>query len=42
MRILAENSDYMIILNNQNELNPQLKTAYNKINKLNKPVVLLG
>ena len=41
MRILAENSDYMIILNNQHELNPQLKTAYNKISKLNKPVVLL-
>ena len=42
MRILAENCDYMIVLNNQEELNPQLKTAYNKINKLNKPVVLLG
>jgi len=42
MRLLAENIDYMIILNNQNELNPQLKTAYNKINKLNKPVVILG
>ena len=28
MRILAENSDYMIILNNQHELNPQLKTAF--------------
>ena len=42
MRILAENCDYMIVLNNQSELNPQLKTAYNKINKLNKPVVLLG
>ena len=41
MRILAENCDYMIILNNQNEMNPQLQTAYNKINKLNKPVVLL-
>ena len=42
MRILAENCDYMIVLNNQDQLNPQLKTAYNKINKLNKPVVLLG
>jgi len=41
MRLLAENTDYMIILNNQNILNPQLKTAYNKINKLKKPVVLL-
>ena len=42
MRLLAENCDYMILLNNQKELNPQLKTAYNKINKLNKPVVILG
>ncbi len=42
MRILAENCDYMIVLNNQDQLNPQLKTAYNKINKLNKPVVILG
>ena len=42
MRLLAENCDYMILLNNQNEMNPQLKTAYNKINKLNKPVVILG
>tara|TARA_B100000963_G_C22411809_1_gene573600 strand:+ start:194 stop:592 length:399 start_codon:yes stop_codon:yes gene_type:complete len=42
MRLLAENCDYMIVLNNQNNLNPQLKTAYNKINKLNKPVVILG
>ena len=42
MRILAENCDYMIIMNNENKLNPQLKTAYNKINKLEKPVVILG
>ena len=42
MRLLAENCDYMIVLNNQNNLNPQLKTAYNKISKLNKPVVILG
>lgn len=42
MKILAENCDYMIILNNENKMNPQLKTAYSKINKLNKPVVLLG
>jgi hypothetical protein len=40
--MLAENCDYMIILNNENKMNPQLKTAYSKINKLNKPVVLLG
>ena len=42
MRILAENCDYMIVLNNENKLNPQLQTAYNKIQKLNKPVVILG
>lgn len=42
MRILAENCDYMIILNNQNNMNPQLQTAYNKIQKLKKPVVVLG
>ena len=42
MRILAENCDYMIIMNNENDLNPQLKTAYNKINKLEKPVVVIG
>ena len=42
MRILAENCDYLVILNNQDKLNPQLKTAYNKINKLNKPVTILG
>ena len=42
MRLLAENCDYMIIMNNENTLNPQLKTAYNKIQKLKKPVVILG
>ncbi len=42
MRILAENCDYMIILNNEHEMNPQLQTAYSKIQKLNKPVVILG
>ena len=42
MRILAENCDYMIILNNQNDMNPQLQTAYSKIQKLKKPVVVLG
>tara|TARA_R110000824_G_scaffold120937_2_gene276731 strand:- start:352 stop:753 length:402 start_codon:yes stop_codon:yes gene_type:complete len=42
MRILADNCDYMIIMNNENKLNPQLKTAYNKIIKRDKPVVILG
>ena len=36
MRLLAENCDYMIILNNEYEMNPQLQTAYSKIQKLNK------
>ena len=42
MRLLAENCDYLIILNNESKLNPQLQTAYSKINKLEKPVVVLG
>ena len=42
MRILAENCDYLVIMNNQKELNPQLKTAYNKINKLKKPVTIIS
>jgi len=42
MRLLAENCDYLVIMNNQKDLNPQLKTAYNKINKLNKPVTNIG
>ncbi len=42
MRILAENCDYMIIMNTETKLNPQLKTAYSKIKKLKKPVVILG
>ena len=41
MRLLAENCDYLVIMNNQKELNPQLKTAYNKINKLKKPVTII-
>ena len=41
MRLLAENCDYLVIMNNQKELNPQLKTAYNKINKLEKPVTII-
>ena len=42
MRLLAENCDYLMILNNENNMNPQLQTAYNKVKKLNKPVVVLG
>ncbi len=42
MRLLAENCDYLIILNNEKNMNPQLQTAYSKISKLKKPVVVLG
>jgi hypothetical protein len=42
MRILSENCDILVIMNNEKDLNPQLKTAYNKINKLNKPVTIIG
>ncbi len=42
MRLIAENCDYMIMLNNQHDMNPQLKTAYNKIKKLDKPIVVLS
>ena len=42
MRILAENCDYLMILNNESNMNPQLQTAYNKVKKLNKPVVVVG
>ena len=41
MRLLSENCDYLFIMNNKKELNPQLKTAYNKINKLEKPVTII-
>jgi hypothetical protein len=42
MKLIAENCDYMMILNNESKLDPVLKTAYNNINKLKKPVVILG
>ena len=42
MKILSENCDCLVIMNNEESLNPQLKTAYNKINKLNKPVTIIG
>ena len=42
MKLIAENCDYMIILTNEETLDPFLKTAYNTINKRDKPVVLLG
>ena len=42
MKLLAQNCDYMIIMTNEEKLDPVLKTAYNNINKLKKPVVILG
>ena len=42
MKLLAQNCDYMIIMTNEEKLDPVLKTAYNNIKKLNKPIVLLG
>jgi hypothetical protein len=42
MKLIAEHCDYMMILSNETQLDPVLKTAYTNINKLNKPVVILG
>lgn len=42
MKLIAEHCDYMMILTNEVSLDPVLKTAYNNINKLKKPVVILG
>ena len=42
MKLLAQNCDYMIIMTNEEKLDPVLKTAYTNINKLKKPVVILG
>ena len=42
MKLIAENCDYMMIITNEETLDPFLKTAYNNINKRKKPVVLLG
>ena len=42
MKLIAEQCDYMMILTNEEELDPVLKTAYTNINKLKKPVVILG
>ena len=42
MKVIAEQCDHMLILTNEDTLDPVLKTAYNNINKLKKPVVILG
>ena len=42
MKLIAEDCDYMIIMTNEDKLDPFLQTAYNNIYKQDKPVVLLG
>jgi len=42
MKLIAERCDYMIIMNNESQLDPVLKTAYTNTKKLEKPVVILG
>ena len=42
MKLIAERCDYMMIMTNEDALDPVLKTAYNNVNKLKKPVVILG
>ena len=42
MKLIAQRCDHMLILTNEDTLDPVLKTAYNNINKLKKPVVILG
>jgi hypothetical protein len=42
MKLIAEQCDYMMILTNESQLDPVLKTAYTNQQKLSKPVVILG
>jgi hypothetical protein len=42
MKLIAERCEYMIIMTNSETMDPVLKTAYNGVKKLNKPVVILG
>ena len=42
MKLIAEQCNYMMILTNEEALDPVLKTAYTNVNKLKKPVVILG
>ena len=42
MKLIAEHCAYMIIMTNSEKMDPVLKTAYNGVKKLNKPVVILG
>ena len=40
MKLIAEQCDYMMIMTNEDALDPVLKTAYTNVNKLKKPVVI--
>lgn len=42
MKLLALSCDYIMILTNDTELDPVLKTAYNQAKKSNKSVVILN
>jgi predicted Rossmann-fold nucleotide-binding protein len=42
MKLIAERCDYMMIMTQDAALDPVLKTAYNTVKKLEKPVVILG
>ncbi len=42
MKLIAQQCDYMMIMTNESQLDPVLQTAYTNVNKLNKPVVILG
>jgi hypothetical protein len=42
MTMLAKSCDYMMILTNEETLDPVLKTAWTQVRKLNKPVVIVG
>jgi hypothetical protein len=42
MKLIAEQCDYMMIMTQEDQLDPVLKTAYTNQQKLSKPVVILG
>ena len=42
MKLIAERCDFMMIMTQEDQLDPVLKTAYTNQQKLGKPVVILG
>ena len=42
MKLIAQQCDYMMIMTNDETMDPVLKTAFTNSKKLNKPVVVLG